>query len=117
MSEARAGAGTRSIERTEWSAWCASCTAAQSGRVLTLSFIDAALGEVELASEQPLLAIDYDELGSSVAFTIRYGTGVVPINYVIAEPRIVTEEFGSDDRVARLVIEDKTRRRTFVALG
>ena len=108
---------TREVERDDWPTWCNRLSEERSGHEMRLSFADEALGDVRLADGIPFIAIDHDELGSAVAFTIRYGAGVVPFRYVIAEPRVVREEPDRSGDGVRLVIEDSTRRRSFVKIS
>jgi len=108
---------THEVERDRWPAWCGRLTEEHAGRDLRLYFVDEALGEVRLADGIPFIAIDHDQLGSAVAFTVRYGDGVVPIRYVIAEPRVVQEAPASSGDGVDLVIEDSTRRKSFVEIS
>lgn len=112
------GTGTSTeVPRDDWATWCAEATERQSGRELVLYFEDEALGSVRLAEGQPFVAIEHDELGPSVAFTIKYGSGVVPVRYVIAEPRQVTQQRNDAGEVHQVLIIDSTNRRTFVSLA
>ena len=108
---------TSEIERDEWPAWCARLTEQWSDRHLHLSFVDEALGEIQLADGLPFLSIEHDQLGTAVAFTIRYGDGILPIRHVIAEPRSVREGLDTAGVLSRVTIEDSTRRKTFVGIS
>ena len=108
---------TTEIPRDDWASWCVEATERQAGRELRLHFEDDALGSVRLAEGQPFIAIEHDELGAAVAFTITYGAGVVPVRYVIAEPREVKQHHDEAGEVQQVTIVDSTNRRTFVSLA
>jgi len=110
-------ASATEIPRGDWAEWCTRASAENKGRAVRVTFADDALGEVRLSDGMPLVTLDYDELGSAVAFSIRYGDGVVPIRYVIAEPRRVTQELDAAGDLSRVIIEDSTNRRTVVGLS
>ena len=105
------------VPRAAWSDWCRSTSDDRQGRPLILRFADVALGQVRLAEGESFVAIEHDELGGSVALTIRYGDTVVPRRHVVAEPRHLFAEEDGDGHVRLIVVEDSTRRRTFVELG
>ena len=105
------------VPRPDWSDWCRTTSQDRQGRPLNLRFADAGVGQVRLADGEAFVGIDHDELGSSVALTILYGDGVVPRRHVIAEPQHVLAEQDPDGHVTLIVVEDRTRRRTFVQLG
>jgi Family of unknown function (DUF5335) len=103
------------IKSVEWSRWCADTTAGLVGREIVLRFADQGVGEVRLADGKPFVAIEYDELGPAVAFTIKYGDGVLPVRHVVAEPRDVQQQLDADGVVERVTIEDSTGRRTLMS--
>ena len=105
------------VAREEWPQWCKSVTAARSGCTLTLRFVDDALGEIQLSDDKAFVGIDHEELGSAVAFTIRYGDGVLPMRYVIAEPQSVRQTTNESDELIAVDIVDSTNRRTFLSLA
>ena len=104
------------IEGGDWPDWCRQATERLSGRTLLLHYQDSALGEITLAEGQPFLGLDYDKLGPSVTLTIKYGDGVVPVRYVIADPREVQQHRDAAGEVQEVTILDGTGRRTFVSL-
>jgi hypothetical protein len=105
------------VSPEEWPAWCKKASADLSGHELDLYFTDPALGDVRLAEDQPLVAIEHDELGPNTAFTIVYGDGVVPMRHVIADPRVVMQQCDRDGVIRSATITDATGRRTFVGLA
>lgn len=107
---------TTEIEPGRWSAWCVETTAVLAGHELVLSFADRGIGEVQLAEGMPFVAIEYDELGPAVAFTIKYGDGALPVRHVIAEPQDVRQRHDEHGAVESVTIEDKTGRRTHISL-
>lgn len=111
------GATTSPIPRAEWPSWCEEASARHRGRELILHFADDALGDVRLAEGQPFVAIEHDTLGPTVAITIKYGAGVVPVRYVIAQPQEVLQHLDAEGRVYEVTIVDSTGRRTFVSLA
>jgi hypothetical protein len=111
-----AAAATEEVPPGEWPEWCRQASQRQHGRVLVLYFADDALGEVRLAEGQPFVAIEHDQLGKSVALTLKYGDGVVPMRYVIANPRQVLLEKDDEGQVRQVTIVDITGRRTFISL-
>jgi hypothetical protein len=110
-------AGANEVPRPAWSAWCEATSTDRHGRPLILRYADVALGQVRLAEGESFVSIDHDELGGAVALTIRYGDGVVPRRHVIAEPRHLLAEEDPEGHVTLIVVEDSTRRRTFLELG
>jgi hypothetical protein len=114
--DAGSTSGATEIGSDQWSRWCEEATADLGGRDMVLQFADRGIGEVQLADGQPFVAIEYDELGPSVAFTIKYGDGVLPVRHVIAEPRDVRQQRDADGAIERVTIEDKTGRRTLIAV-
>ena len=109
--------GATEVPPDRWSDWCARASQEGRGRPVSLHYADVALGEVQLAQGEPLVGIDHEELGGTVALTIRYGDGVVPRRHVVAEPRRVLEEQDDSGRLVLLVIVDSTRRMTWVGLA
>jgi Family of unknown function (DUF5335) len=108
---------TIEIESGRWSAWCVETTAVLAGRDLDLSFADRGIGEVQLADGMHFVAIEYDELGPAVAFTIKYGDGALPVRHVIAEPQDVRQRHDRDGAIESVTIEDKTGRRTLIVVA
>ena len=109
--------GATEVPRDRWSEWAARASQEGRGRPVSLRYADVALGEVQLAQGEPLVAIDHEELGGTVALTIRYGDGVVARRHVVAEPQRVLEEQDDAGRLVLLVIVDSTRRMTWVGLA
>ena len=110
------GGTVTDIEPDDWPTWCREATEANGGRTLVMHFSDSALGDVRQGTGQKFISIDHDKLGPAVALTIKYGDGVVPINYVIADPREVQQHRDADGVVKQVTITDGTGRRTFVSL-
>jgi hypothetical protein len=109
--------GATDVPRDQWSEWFARASQEVRGRSVSLRYADVALGEVQLAQGEPLVAIDFEELGGTVALTIRYGDGVVARRHVVAEPQRVLEEQDDAGKLVLLVIVDSTRRMTSVGLA
>jgi len=107
----------REVPPEEWPSWCARATSSLSGRELVLHVADQALGDVRLAQGQPFVAIEHDDVGGIVALTIKYGSGVVPVNYVIAQPQAVRQHLDEAGDVQEVSIIDTTGRRTYVGLA
>lgn len=105
-----------SVAAEDWQSWCHEATEDLAGRTMTLRFQDRALGEVQLAEGQPFVAIEFDQLGPSVALTVKYGDGVVPVRYVIADPREVQQHRDDRDQVRQVAIVDGTGRRIQLSL-
>ena len=105
------------VPRSAWSEWCRATSDDRRGRPMILRFADVALGQVRLAEGETFVAIEHDELGSSVALTIQYGEDDLPRRHVVAEPRQLFAEQDGEGHVTFIVVEDSTRRRTFVELA
>ncbi len=105
------------VARDEWPAWCRQASADLRGHELDLHFADPALGEVRLAEDQPLVAIEHDEVGPNAALTIKYGDGVLPLRHVIVEPRELLVEHDQAGVIRAATITDATGRRTFLGLA
>ncbi len=99
-----------------WAGWCEQATTEHSGKEVLVRQADRALGEVELAKGQQLVAFEYDEFGKTTALTIKCGSSAVPVSYVVAEPRSIEEHRDSDGSVDEVSILDVTGRRTSVSL-
>ncbi len=112
----QANGSVTEVAPEDWPTWCREATEANAGRTLVMHFSDTALGDVRQGKGQPFVSIEHDQLGPAVALTIRYGDGVVPINYVIADPREVQQHRDADGEVTQVVILDGTGRRTFASL-
>jgi Family of unknown function (DUF5335) len=105
------------VPQDAWSEWSRATSSDRAGRPILLRFADVALGAVKVAEGTPFVAIDHDELAGSVALTIRFGDGVVARSHVVADPRHILAEEDRDGHVTLIVIEDSTRRRTFLEIG
>lgn len=105
------------VSPEEWPAWCQKASAHLSGHELDLHFVDPALGDVRLAEDQPLLAIEHDKVGPNTAITIKYGDGVLPLRHVIAKPRELLVEHDAAGAIRAATITDATGRRTFLGLA
>jgi len=116
MSELGESGGSQ-IAQEDWIEWCRNATQANAGRNLSLRFEDQAIGAVSVADGVRFVAIEHDELGGIVALTVRYGAGVVPIEYAIAAPRTVSEVVDEAAEILHVTIVDSTGRRTLVRLG
>lgn len=108
---------TVEVSPRDWPAWCEQASADLGGHELDLHFSDPALGEVRLAEDQPLVAIEYDELGPNTALTVKYGDGVLPLRHVIVEPRELLVERDHTGVIRAATITDATGRRTFLGLA
>ncbi len=108
--------GETEIDSGQWPTWCTEATADLAGRELDLRFADKAIGEVQLADGQPLISIEYDELGPAIALIIKYGDGVLPVRHVIAAPRDVRQRLDAEGAIERVTIDDSTGRRTRLSL-
>ena len=122
MSEQRPGeqgtpASSVEIPRDDWSDWCTRMTEADRGRTMSLRFTDEALSEVKVSDGQPFMAIDHQPLGGAITLTIQYGLYLLPMHYVVAEPRQILEESDASGRTVLVEIVDSTRRRTFISLS
>ena len=104
------------VEPEDWATWCAETTQALAGRRLTLGYADSALGEVAVAEQQPFQGLDHDGFGSAVALTLRYGDSVVPLRYVIGEPRDVSVRRDAAGQIEEVAITDSTGRRSVIGL-
>lgn len=105
------------VPREEWPAWCARATAEHGGRELVLRQADRALGEVRLAEGQRLVAVEHETFGKSEILTIKYGSGAVPVNYVISEPRSIRQHRDEAGGVWQVSIVDAVGRSTFISLA
>ena len=105
------------VPREEWPVWCARATAEHRGRELVLRQADQALGEVRLAEGQRLVAVEYETFGRSEILTIKYGSGAVPVDCVIAEPRTIRQHRDEAGDVQQVSIVDAIGRRTLVRLA
>jgi hypothetical protein len=105
------------VPREEWPSWCARATADHSGKVLVLHRIDRARGEVRLAEGQQFVAVEHEEFGTNETLTIKYGTGAVPVSYVIFEPQAIRQHRDEAGDVQEVSITDATGRRTLVSLA
>jgi hypothetical protein len=111
------GLADADVAPEQWADWCRAVTDTSEGKTLDLHFVDGALGDVHHAVAQPFVAIEHDQLGPSLALTVKYGSGVVPITYVIAEPTEVRQRLADDGAVDSLTITDRTGRRTTMILA
>jgi hypothetical protein len=116
-TEAAAQGHITEVPREEWPGWCARATADHGGRVLVLHRIDRALGEVRVAEGQRLVAIDHEKFGTNETLTIKYGSGAVPVSYVIFEPQALRQHRDETGDVRAVSIIDATGRRTLVSLA
>jgi hypothetical protein len=110
-------AGVADVAREEWPSWCARTSSELGGRELVLHRADQATGEVRLAKGQRLVAIEHDRFGRSEVLTIKCGSDVVPVSYVVAEPRSIRQTVGDAGDVQQVSIVDAVGRRTRVTLA
>ena len=111
------GAELAEVPPEDWAGWCENATSEHNGREVLLRQADAALGEVQLAEGQRLVAFEYDELGNTTALTIKCGSTAVPVSYVVAEPRSLGEHRNANGVLDEVRILDATGRRTSVNLA
>lgn len=105
------------VPHEEWASWCATMTSDHSGREVVLRQADRAIGEVQLAEGQTLVAVEYDEFGNTEALTIKCGSRAVPVSYVVAQPRSIGERRDGDGVIEQVTIIDTTGRRTSLYLA
>ena len=105
------------VPHEEWARWCATMTSDHSGREVVLRQADRAIGEVQLAEGQQLVAMEFDEFGNTEALTIKCGSSAVPVSYVVAEPRSIRPRRDRAGAVSEVRIVDATGRRTLVSLA
>ena len=105
------------VPRDEWHSWCERATADYSGRILVLRRKDRALGEVRLAEGQRFVAVDHEKFGTNETLTIKYGTGTVPVSYVVFQPQSIRQHRDEAGVVQAVSIIDATGRRTLVSLA
>ena len=110
-------AGVTDVAREEWPSWCARTSSEQSGRELVLHRADQAIGEVRLAEGQRLVAIEHDLFGRSEVLTIKCGSDVVPVSYVVAEPRSIRQHSDDAGDLQQVSIVDAVGRRTRLTLA
>ena len=104
------------LESSDWSSWCETTTTDLAGRQVAVQFADQGIGEVQLTDAQRFVSIEYEKLGPAVAFTIRFGDGVVPRQHVVAAPRDVRLQRDADGSIEHVLIEDSTGRRTVMSI-
>ena len=109
--------GVIDVAREEWSSWCTRTSSELSGRELVLHRADQAIGEVCLAQGQRLVAIEHDRFGRSEVLTIKCGSDVVPVSYVVAEPRSIRQHIDGAGDVRQVSIVDAVGRRTRLTLA
>jgi hypothetical protein len=105
------------VPHEEWARWCATMTSDHSGRSVVLRQADRAIGEVQLAEGQKLVAVEFAEFGKTEALTIKCGSTAVPVSYVVAQPRSIGERRDKDGVIDQVTIIDTTGRRTSVYLA
>ena len=105
------------VPREDWSSWCAQASSDHSGRVLVLHRWDRALGEVQLAKDQRFVAVEHEDFGTHDTLTIKYGTGTVPVSYVIYAPQVIRQHRDGAGDVQEVSITDATGRLTRVSLA
>jgi hypothetical protein len=105
------------VPREEWASWCEKITSDHNGREVLVRQADRALGEVQLAEGQRLVALEYDRFGKTEALTIKCGSHAVPVSYVVAEPRSIGEHRDQAGVTDEVSIVDATGRRTSVDFG
>ena len=103
------------VPREEWPSWCSAFTSDHGGREVVLRQADRALGEVQLAEGQRLVAIEHDMFGGTEALTIKCGSSAVPVSYVVAGPRSIRQHRGRTGDIKEFTIIDATERRTVVS--
>ncbi len=103
------------VPREEWPSWCIAATSDHGGREVVLRQADRALGEVQLAEGQRLVAIEHDQFGRTEALTIKCGSSAVPVSYVVAGPRSIRQRRGQTGDIKEFSIVDATERRTVVS--
>lgn len=109
--------GVTDVAREEWPSWCARTSSELGGRELVLHRADQAIGEVRLAEGQRLVAIEHDTFGRSEVLTIKCGSDVVPVSYVVAEPRSIRQHTDGAGDVRQVSIVDAVGRRTRLTLA
>ena len=105
----------KEVPHEEWPNWCSAATSDLSGREVVLRQADRALGEVRLAEDQRLVAIEHDKFGRTEALTIKCGSTAVPVSYVVAEPRSIRQRRGQSGEIKEVSIVDATERRTVLS--
>ena len=109
--------GFTDVAREEWPDWCARTSSEQSGREVLLHRADRAIGEVRLAEGQTLVAIEHDAFGRTDVLTIKCGSDVVPVSYVVAEPCSIRQSLDEAGDIRQVNIVDATGRHTRLTLG
>lgn len=105
------------IAPESWAEWCRRATDENTGRSVLLRFRDEALGEVRLAEGQVFIGLEHDQLGASVALSVKYGDGVVPVRHVIVDPREVRQHEDASGTLDEVTVLDGTGRRTIMSLS
>lgn len=102
------------VPHEAWERWCEETTAGQRGRAVELHQADRAQGAVQLAEPQALVAIEYGRFGNTDTLTIKCGSSVVPVSYVVAGPRSISQRRGKDGAIDAVSVVDATERRTSI---
>jgi hypothetical protein len=110
-------ADTGEVPHDAWPSWCEETTAAHSGRNVEVRQADRALGEVQLGEPQALVAVEYERFGNTETMTIKCGSSVVPVSYVVPAPRTIRQHQDAAGAVDEVTIVDATSRRTIVRFG
>lgn len=102
------------VPHDAWERWCEETTAGQRGRGVELHQADRALGKVQLAETQALVAIEYERFGNTETLTIKCGASAVPVSYVVTGPRTISQRRGQDGAIDAVDVVDATDRRTSI---